>query len=175
MGRGASHKSGVPRFFCCAVSGCRTCARPVFVYFVSLRHMVRQTEFTLRPRGRGFHLITDEIVAALPPLPRCGLLHLFIKHTSAALSINENADPDVRRDLGAVFDRLVRDGEPYFVHTFEGPDDMSAHAKSTVVGVSVTVPVTDGRLNLGTWQGIYLCEFRDHASGRRIVATVTGE
>ena len=137
--------------------------------------MIRQVEFTLRPRRRGFHLVTDEIEASLPPLPRCGLLHLFLKHTSAALSINENADPDVRRDLGAVFDRLVRDGEPYFVHTLEGPDDMSAHAKSTVVGASLTIPVTDGRLNLGTWQGIYLREFRDHAAGRRIVATVIGE
>ena len=112
--------------------------------------------------------------ANLPPLPDAGLVHLFIKHTSAGLSINENADPDVRTDLSAIFDRLVRERESYYVHTLEGDDDMPAHAKSTLTGVELTIPVTQGRLNLGTWQGIYLCEFRNRASGRRIVATLIG-
>lgn len=136
--------------------------------------MTTQTEFTLRPRSRGFHLVSGEIEANLPPLPAAGILHLFIKHTSAALSINENADPDVRTDLAAIFDRLVREREPYYVHTCEGDDDMPAHAKSTLVGTSLILPISDGRLNLGPWQGIYLCEFRSRASGRRIVATVIG-
>ncbi|WP_416999503.1 secondary thiamine-phosphate synthase enzyme YjbQ [Alistipes finegoldii] len=136
--------------------------------------MIQQTEFTLRPRTRGFHLVTDEITANLPTLPVAGLVHLFIKHTSAGLSINENADPDVRTDLSAIFDRLVRERESYYVHTLEGDDDMPAHAKSTLTGVELTIPVTQDRLNLGTWQGIYLCEFRNRASGRRIVATLIG-
>ncbi|WP_295939486.1 secondary thiamine-phosphate synthase enzyme YjbQ [uncultured Alistipes sp.] len=136
--------------------------------------MIQQTEFTLRHRRRGFHLITDEITSHLPPLPETGLLHLFIQHTSAGITINENADPDVRTDLETIFDRLVRERESYYVHTLEGDDDMPAHAKATLTGVELTIPVTRGRLNLGTWQGIYLCEFRDRASGRRIVATVIG-
>ena len=136
--------------------------------------MAGHLSFTLRPRCRGFHLVTDEIVANLPALPPAGLVNLFIRHTSAALTINECADPDVRRDLGAVFDRLVREREPYYTHTLEGDDDMPAHAKSTIVGASVTIPVVGGRLGLGTWQGIYLCEFRERAAGRRIVATVIG-
>lgn len=136
--------------------------------------MVCQHQFTLRPRRRGFHLVTDEIVANLPALPQTGLVNLFIRHTSAALTLNENADPDVRQDLGAVFDRLVREREPYYTHTLEGDDDMPAHAKSTIVGASLTIPVVEGRLGLGTWQGICLCEFRDRAAGRRIVATVIG-
>lgn len=133
---------------------------------------MHQTEFTLRPHGYGFHLITSEIVQNLPELPACGLLHLFIKHTSAALSLNENADPDVQTDLAAAFDHLVREREPYYLHTCEGDDDMPAHIKSTLVGASVTVPITNHRLNLGTWQGIYLCEFRRRASGRHVVATI---
>ena len=133
--------------------------------------MIRQIEFTLRPRSRGFHPITDEIEANLPPLPAAGLLHLFIKHTSAGLTLNENADPDVRTDLEAIFDRLVREREAYYIHTCEGDDDMPAHAKSTLVGTALTLPVSRGRINLGTWQGIYLCEFRNRAAGRRIVAT----
>ena len=136
--------------------------------------MVLQREFTLRPRSRGFHLVTDEIVRNLPPLPEAGLLHLFIRHTSAGLSINENADPDVRTDLSAIFDRLVRERESYYVHTLEGDDDMPAHAKSTLTGVGLTIPIVGGRPGLGTWQGIYLCEFRNRAAGRRIVATVVG-
>ena len=136
--------------------------------------MVSQTEFSLRPRPRGFHLITDEVVRNLPPLPETGLLHLFIQHTSAGLSINENADPDVQQDLTAIFDRLVRERESYYAHTLEGDDDMPAHAKSTLAGVSLTIPITAGRLNLGLWQGVYLCEFRNHGGARRIVATVVG-
>lgn len=136
--------------------------------------MIRQTEFTLRPRSRGFHLVTDEISSNLPPLPDTGLVHLFIKHTSAGLSINENADPDVCTDLEAIFDRLVREREPYYIHTLEGDDDMPAHAKSTLTGVELSIPVTHGQLNLGTWQGVYLCEFRNRAAGRHIVATVIG-
>lgn len=137
--------------------------------------MWRQIEITLRPCGRGFHLITDEIVRALPQLPAVGLLHLFIKHTSAALTINENADPDVRLDLESIFDRMVREREPYYRHTYEGDDDMPAHAKASIIGPSVTVPITHGRLSLGTWQGIYLCEFRNHGGARRVVATIAGE
>ena len=136
--------------------------------------MILQTEFTLRPRRRGFHLITDEVARSLPPLPETGLLHLFIRHTSAGLSINENADPDVQQDLAAIFDRLVRERESYYAHTLEGDDDMPAHAKSALAGVALTIPIVNGRLGLGTWQGIYLCEFRNHASGRRLVATVLG-
>lgn len=136
--------------------------------------MILQTEFTLRPRRRGMHLVTDEIAAQLPELPETGVLHLFLQHTSAALTLNENADPDVRCDLEAVFDRLVREREPYYTHTLEGNDDMPAHAKSTLTGASLMIPVTRRRLNLGTWQGIYLCEFRNGARGRRIVATVIG-
>lgn len=136
---------------------------------------MKQVEFTLRARTRGFHLITDEVVAHLGELPRTGLLHLFIQHTSAALSVNENYDSDVRSDLEKIFSRLVRENEPWYEHTLEGSDDMPAHAKATLVGPSLTIPVTDGRLNLGTWQGIYLCEFRNHGGGRRIVATLMGE
>ena len=137
--------------------------------------MWKQVEFDLAAHSRGFHLVTREIVANLPELPRVGLLHLFIQHTSAGLSINENADPDVQVDMGAIFDRLVKEREPYYAHTLEGDDDMPAHAKSSIVGNSLTIPITRGRLNMGTWQGIYLCEFRNYGGRRRIVATVTGE
>ena len=136
--------------------------------------MVQQAEFTLTPRSRGFHLVTDEVLSHLPPLPDAGLVHLFVKHTSAGLSINENADPDVRSDMASVLDRLIREREPYYAHTLEGDDDMPAHAKSTLAGVSLTIPITAGRLNLGLWQGVYLCEFRNHGGARRIVATVVG-
>lgn len=134
--------------------------------------MTTQTEFTLRPYSRGFHLITEEIVRHLPPLPEAGLLHLFIKHTSAALSLNENADPDVQSDLEAIFNRLVRERETYYTHTCEGDDDMPAHAKSSIIGADITIPITNHRLNLGIWQGIYLCEFRNRGGGRRVVATI---
>ena len=138
--------------------------------------MIQQVEFVLNARPRGFHLVTSEIIAVLPrPLPKYGILNLFVKHTSCGLSINENADPDVRTDMNEIFNRLVREGEPYYDHTFEGLDDMPAHAKSTLCGVSLTIPISQGRLNLGTWQGVYLCEFRDHGGPRRVVATIIGE
>ena len=137
--------------------------------------MIQQVEFCLKARPRGFHLVTREIVDALPTLPRTGLLHLFVKHTSCALSINENADPDVRSDMAKIYDRLVKENEPYYDHVFEGADDMPAHAKCSITGVSLSIPITNGRLNLGTWQGIYLCEFRDYGGNRKIVATIIGE
>lgn len=136
--------------------------------------MIEQIEFTLRPRVRGFHLITDEVLRHLPALPQAGLLSLFVKHTSCALSINENADPDVRMDMESIFNRLIKEREPYYEHTLEGADDMPAHVKSVLTGVSLTIPITNGRLNLGTWQGIYLCEFRHSGGGRNVVATVLG-
>jgi secondary thiamine-phosphate synthase enzyme len=138
--------------------------------------MVQQKEFTLEARSRGFHLITGEVMRHLPqPLPDTGVLHLFIKHTSCALSINENADPDVRRDMEQIMNRLVRENEPYYQHTLEGSDDMPAHAKCSLIGPDLTIPITQGRLNLGTWQGIYLCEFRDYGGARKVVATIMGE
>lgn len=124
---------------------------------------------------RGCHLVTGEVIKHLPALPECGLLNLFVKHTSCGLTINENADPDVRHDLDEVLNRFAPENEPYYLHTLEGSDDMPAHAKSVVTGVSLTIPVTAGRLNLGRWQGIYLCEFRDEATPRTIVATVIGD
>ena len=137
--------------------------------------MWKQVEFSLRPRRRGFHLVTDEVLQHLSGLPSVGLVHLFIKHTSAALSLNENADPSVRDDMEGIFDRLVREGESFYTHTLEGADDMPSHAKSSIVGSSVVIPVSNGTLNLGTWQGIYLCAFRDRGGSRRIVATVMGQ
>lgn len=134
---------------------------------------MRQVEFSLSEKSRGFHLITNEVLSHLPsPLPQVGMLHLFVKHTSCGLSINENADPDVRSDMAKIFDRMIKEGETYYDHTLEGLDDMPAHAKSTVVGVSLSIPITNGRLNLGTWQGIYLCEFRNYGGRRRMVATI---
>ena len=132
-------------------------------------------EITLRPRPRGFHLVTDEIESALAAELRdveVGVLHVFIQHTSAALTINENASPDVRRDFATWFDRAVPDGASYWTHTLEGPDDMPAHVKASLLGFSVSIPIGDGRLALGTWQGIYLCELRDSGGARRLVATV---
>ena len=134
--------------------------------------MIFQTEFLLKSKSRGFHLITNEIVQHLPQLPETGILHLFIKHTSASLTINENADPDVQSDMNKIFDRLVRERESYYEHTSEGDDDMPAHAKSTLTGIDITVPITNYKLNLGTWQGIYLGEFRNHGRSRKIVATI---
>jgi secondary thiamine-phosphate synthase enzyme len=137
--------------------------------------MITQTTFQFSPKRRGCHLITHEVVEHLPQqLPDAGLLNLFVQHTSCALSINENADPDVRADMSKIMDRLVKEGEPYYEHTLEGLDDMPAHAKSSLFGVSLTIPITKGRLNLGTWQGIYLCEFRDYGGARKIVATIYG-
>lgn len=137
--------------------------------------MIKQTEFTLKPRTRGFHLISNEIISQLPQLPKNGLLNLFVKHTSCGLCINENADPDVRTDMEGIFNHIVPENQPYFCHTLEGSDDMPAHAKSVISGVSLSIPITNGRLNLGTWQGVYLCEYRSHGGPRRIVATIIGE
>ena len=136
--------------------------------------MIAQVEITLKPRRRGFHLVTDEIVSQLPTLPKAGLLNLFVKHTSCGLTINENADPDVRTDMESIFNRLAPENQPYYTHTLEGDDDMPAHAKSALTGVSLNIPITHGRLNLGTWQGIYLCEYRNHGGERRIIATIIG-
>ena len=130
-----------------------------------------QKEITLPAFPRGFHLITNHINNALD-FPESGVLHVFIKHTSAGLTINENADPTVRDDFETSFNHLVRENEPFYTHTFEGSDDMPAHIKSSLVGTSVTIPITNGRLNLGTWQGIYLCEFRNHGGNRKLVLTV---
>lgn len=135
--------------------------------------MIQQTTFSLKAKNRGCHLITQEITEHLPsPLPETGLLNLFVQHTSCALSLNENADPDVRKDLERITDRLIKENEPYYEHTLEGADDMPAHAKCTFIGVSLTIPITHGRLNLGTWQGIYLCEFRNYGGRRKIVCTI---
>lgn len=134
--------------------------------------MIIQKEFSLRPYPRGFHIITQEILQQLPALPQAGLLTLFIKHTSAGLTINENADPDVRTDFERIFNKLVPENMPFLEHTIEGPDDMPAHIKAALVGSSVTIPITNGRFNLGTWQGIYLCEFRNRGGSRRVVATI---
>lgn len=134
--------------------------------------MIDQIEFTLPAMRRGCHLITDEIRRRLPALPKAGLLNVFVKHTSCALAVNENADPSVRSDMSKIFDRLVPENQPYYDHTMEGADDMPAHAKSVLAGVSLNIPVTDGRLALGMWQGIYLCEFRDYGGERRITLTL---
>ena len=131
-----------------------------------------QIEFKLKSRNRGCHLVTNEVLSALPPLPKCGILNLFIKHTSAALSINENADPDVRHDLDAALNDIVKERKPYYLHTLEGDDDMPAHIKASLIGSSLSIPITNGKLNMGIWQGIYLCEFRESASSRSIVATI---
>lgn len=135
--------------------------------------MIKQIEFKLPAKRRGCHLITGEILRHLPEeLPNEGLLNVFVKHTSCGLTINENADPDVRTDLDKILDRLVPENQPYYDHVLEGADDMPAHAKSSILNVSLTIPITKGRLNLGIWQGIYLCEFRDYGGPRSIVLTV---
>ena len=137
--------------------------------------MVKQIEITLKPVPRGFHLVTSQILSQLPPLPKTGIMNLFTKHTSCGLSINENCDPDVRTDMETIFNRLVPEKLPEYEHTLEGSDDMPAHAKSTLSGVSLTIPITDGRLNMGTWQGIYLCEYRRYGGARKLVVTIIGE
>ena len=136
-----------------------------------------QREITLEPRPRGFHLVTREVEQAVPELRelRVGMALLFIQHTSASLTLNENASPDVRRDFAAWFDRAVPDGADYFAHTLEGPDDMPAHVKASLTGSSLTLPVRDGALALGTWQGIYLCEHRDSGGARSVIVTAWGE
>ena len=139
--------------------------------------MIYQKEIRLSPARRGFHLITDEVVAALPEIRslRIGMLQVFIKHTSASLTINENADPTVRQDFEAHFNVMVKENEPHYRHIYEGPDDMPAHLKASLLGSSVTIPISNGRLNLGIWQGIYLCEHRDHGGSRSMVITAWGE
>lgn len=136
-----------------------------------------QREIELRPRPRGFHLVTGEVVEALPELERVrvGLAHVFIRHTSASLTLNENASPDVRRDFESFFDDAVPERAPYWTHTLEGPDDMPAHIKASLLGPSVSIPVAHGRLALGTWQGIYLCEHREHGGARSLLVTLWGE
>ncbi|WP_119673935.1 secondary thiamine-phosphate synthase enzyme YjbQ [Deinococcus sp. RM] len=139
--------------------------------------MWAQHTLTLPARRRGFHLITREIVGAVPELgrTRAGLLHVFIQHTSASLTLNENASPDVRADFETYFNHAVPDGWTPFTHTLEGPDDMAAHIKASLLGPSLTLPVQNGRLALGTWQGVYLCEHRDHGGPRRLLLTLNGE
>ena len=136
---------------------------------------IYQETITLSPKHKGFHLITSEIEKALLSIPsiETGLLHLFIQHTSASLSINENADPTVREDMENFFTELA-DDKPYYIHTYEGVDDMPAHIKASMLGNSLTIPITNGRMNLGTWQGVYLGEHRDHGGNRRIVVTYYG-
>jgi len=136
-----------------------------------------QREISLDARPRGFHLVTREVLQAVPELSRLevGLAALFMQHTSASLTLNENASPDVRTDFSAWFDRAVPDGATYFRHTLEGPDDMPAHIKTSLTGSSLVIPVSGGELALGTWQGIYLCEHRDSAGSRRVVLTAFGE
>lgn len=134
--------------------------------------MVTQVTIQLRPYRRGFHLITHEVRSALPPLPESGLLHVFIQHSSAGLTINENADPSVRVDFETIFNKLIPEGDPDYTHTMEGLDDMPAHVKASMVGSTISIPIQTGRLALGTWQGIYLCEFRDYGGSRRLLATI---
>jgi secondary thiamine-phosphate synthase enzyme len=136
-----------------------------------------QKEISLTPKGRGFYLVTEEIVKQIPEIKKIktGLIHILIKHTSASITLNENYDPDVRSDMEKYFNRAVKENEPWYDHNSEGADDMPAHIKSTLIGNSLTIPITDGTLNLGTWQGIYLCEHRNHAGSRKIVVTIFGE
>ncbi|HIA83801.1 MAG TPA: YjbQ family protein [Candidatus Marinimicrobia bacterium] len=136
-----------------------------------------QKEILLNPRQRGFHLITDEVLKHLPEVQEIevGTMQVFIKHTSASLTINEDADPTVRGDFESHFNQMVPENAPYYQHTFEGPDDMPAHLKSSILGSSVSIPITDGKLNLGTWQGIYLCEHRNRGGSRKLVVTIQGK
>ena len=139
--------------------------------------MWAQGEISLQPQPRGFHLITREVLAAVPRIAelQVGMLHLLLRHTSASLTLNENASPDVRRDFASWFDAAVPEDAPYWTHTLEGADDMPAHIKASLLGATLTIPVSRGRLALGTWQGIYLCEHRDHGGPRSLVATLWGE
>jgi secondary thiamine-phosphate synthase enzyme len=136
-----------------------------------------QKEIVLAARSRGFHLVTKQLLTQVPEIGRIeiGLVHFFLQHTSASLALNENADPTVRSDMEAHFNELAPEDAPYYIHTYEGPDDMPAHIKAVLLGSSLTLPIRDGRLSLGTWQGIYLCEHRDRAAGRRLVVTLHGE
>jgi len=139
--------------------------------------MWHQKEIRLKPRNRGFHLITDEVLSQIPELGsiNVGLLNIFMKHTSASLTINENADPDVRKDFESYFNHAVPEDEPYYAHMDEGSDDMPAHLKSSILGSSMNIPISKGRLNMGIWQGIYLCEHRNHGGSRTLVVTINGD
>lgn len=139
--------------------------------------MVVQKEFSLKPRSRGFHIVTDEVLSYIPEIKNfsAGTAHVFIKHTSASLSINENADPSVRTDMETHFNIMVPEDADHYEHTYEGPDDMTSHIKASIIGSGITIPVTNGRFNLGTWQGIYLCEHRNHGGARKVVVTIIGE
>lgn len=136
-----------------------------------------QKRITLKAKSRGFHLVTSEITGQLPELQQIdiGLAHIFIQHTSAALTINENADPSVRDDFESHFNKMVPENAPYYTHTDEGPDDMPAHLKGSLLGFELTLPISQGRLNLGTWQGVYLCEHRNYGGSRNLVVTLQGE
>jgi len=136
-----------------------------------------QKEIKLEQRRRGFHIITDEVLKQIPELKKIkiGILHIHIKHTSASLTINENVSPDVRSDMENHFNKMVPENMPYYDHNSEGPDDMPAHIKTSILGNSLSIPITNGDLNLGTWQGIYLCEHRNHGDGRKVVITIWGE
>ena len=136
-----------------------------------------QKEILLKNRSKGFHLITDEILFSLPEIKqiKIGLINLLLKHTSASITLNENADPDVRSDMLKFFDRSVPENQNYFEHIMEGADDMPAHIKTSLLGNSLVIPITNGKLNLGTWQGIYLCEHRNHGGARRLITTLFGE
>ena len=136
-----------------------------------------QKTITISKKIRGFHLITNEVMGEIIELKKIkkGLLHLFIKHTSASLTINESADPTVRKDFESYFNQMVPENQPYYQHTFEGPDDIPAHLKASILGSTVFIPITNGELVLGTWQGIYLCEHRNHGGSRSLVATLFGE
>jgi secondary thiamine-phosphate synthase enzyme len=136
-----------------------------------------QKEIRLKAQRRGFHLITEDILRQLPELEKVsvGMLNVFIKHTSASLTVNENADPTVRQDFESFFNRTVPEDEPYYEHTYEGSDDLPSHLKSSILGCSLNIPVTNGRLNLGIWQGVYLCEHRNHGGSRELVVTLQGE
>ncbi|MBL1215288.1 MAG: YjbQ family protein [Ignavibacteriae bacterium] len=139
--------------------------------------MWTQKEITLKPKPRGFHIITHDIEQQVPEIEnvKIGIANIFIKHTSASLTLNENVSPDVRSDMEKHFNKMVPENAPYYQHTMEGPDDMPAHIKSSLLGPSLTIPIKNGRLNMGTWQGIYLCEHRDYGGARKIVVTVNGE
>jgi len=147
------------------------------VFHSDINIMWLQKEIRLQPKPRGFHLVTDEVLRALPELRdfKVGMMNVFILHTSASLTLNENADPTVRQDFESYFNRAVPEDEPYYRHQDEGSDDLPAHIKSSLLGASLNIPVANGRPVLGTWQGIYLCEHRNHGGGRRIVVTMQGE
>ena len=134
--------------------------------------MIDQYDIRLPSYPRGIHIITDHVMGSIPTLPDKGLMNIFIKHTSAALTINENADPAVRSDFERIMNKLVPENEPFYTHTAEGPDDMPSHVKSSMMGFSVNIPISGGRLDMGTWQGIYLCEFRNKGGGRKLLVTI---